>query len=256
MVPLVSGHYRLKIGARTLKLSEGKLDVGRMADCWLTLDDDLISRCHARFHVGAALVELEDLGSRNGTYVNGERLDGKIELHHADKLRIGRELITFVALDGDEDEASDAMRNTIGPGENAKFPSLIGALVEKSLSMGKVKEAERYALALINQLNSAQVEVDHPTAVSAISCLIALAEKTSGGLWIDRVYKLHASNRWLMRPEVITRIRDALDRIPRVPGSGLVDYDATLRAMSREGVEVAPKLIAEVAEIADTYGKN
>ena len=249
----MSGHYRLKIGARTLKLPEGTLDVGRMADCWLTLDDDLISRYHARFHISAELAVVEDLGSRNGTYVNGDRLEGKINLHNADRVRIGREVITFIELEGEEEEVGDALRMTIGPGESSKVPSLLGALVEKSLSMGKVKEAERYALALANQLNSTKVEVDHPTAVSAIHCMLSLAEKTSGGVWLDRVFKLHAGNRWLISPEVIKRIRSALDRIPRVPGTGLVDYEATLRAMSREGIEVAPKLMAEVAEIADAY---
>ncbi|HLT38300.1 MAG TPA: FHA domain-containing protein [Enhygromyxa sp.] len=253
----MSGQYRLKIGARTLKLPEGTLDVGRMADCWLTLDDDLISRYHARFHVSPDRVEVEDLGSRNGTYVNGERLDGKITLRQADKVRIGREVITFVELEGgEEDEQGDALRRTIGPGEDAKFPSLIGALVEKSLSMGRIKEAERYALALTNQLTSAKVEVDHPTAVSAISCLIALAEKGAGGLWIDRVFKLHAANRWVMQDAVIKRVRSALDRIPRVPGSGLTDYEVILRALSREGVDVPGRLMAEVGEIADAYGKN
>ena len=49
---------KTEIGGRTLKLPQGTLDVGRMADCWLTLDDDLTSRYHARFHVGAGGVEL------------------------------------------------------------------------------------------------------------------------------------------------------------------------------------------------------
>jgi hypothetical protein len=256
----VSGQYRLKIGARTLKLPEGNLDVGRMADCWLTLDDDLISRYHARFHVGADHVALEDLGSRNGTYVNGERLTGKITLHHADKLRFGREVLTFVdfnEVEGESDEdQSDALRRTIGPGEDSKFPSLIGALVEKSLSMGKLKEAERYALALTNQITSAKVAVDHPTAASAVGCLIALAEKTSAGVWIDRVFRLHVANRWVMQDAMIKRVRSALDRIPRVPGTGLIDYEATLRGLSREGVDVPGKLVAEVGELADAYGKN
>jgi hypothetical protein len=257
MLPEVSGQYRLKIGARTLKLPEGALDVGRMADCWLTLDDDLISRYHSRFHVSPDRVELEDLNSRNGTYVNGERLDAKVVLQHADKIRIGREVITFVELEGiEEDEQGDALRRTIGPGEDSKFPSLIGALVEKSLSMGRIKEAERYALALINQLTSAKVEVDHPTAVSAIGCLIALAEKGAGGIWIDRVFKLHAANRWVMQDAVIKRVRSALDRIPRVPGTGLADYEATLRALTREGIDVPGRLMAEVGEIADAFGKD
>jgi pSer/pThr/pTyr-binding forkhead associated (FHA) protein len=255
----VSGQYRVKIGARTLKLPEGTLDVGRMADCWLTLDDDLISRYHARFHVSPERVEIEDLGSRNGTYVNGERLDGKVTLQQADKVRIGREVITFVELDessSEDEEQGDALRRTIGPGEDSKFPSLIGALVEKSLSMGKIKEAERYALALTNQLTSAKVEVDHPTAMSAISCLIALAEKGAGGIWIDRVFKLHVANRWVMQDPVLKRIRSALDRIPRVPGSGMSEYESTLRALGREGVDVPSRLMAEIGEIADAFGKD
>lgn len=256
----MSGHYRLKIGARTLKLPEGTLDVGRMADCWLTLDDDLISRYHARFHVSPDRVEVEDLGSRNGTYVNGERLDGKIGLQNADKVRIGREVITFVELDGsgagEEDDHNDALRKTIGPGEDSKFPSLIGALVEKSLGMGKIKEAERYALALTNQLSSAKVDVDHPTAVSAVSCLIALAEKGAGGIWIDRVFRLHVASRWIMQDAVIKRVRSALDRIPRVPGTGLVDYEGTLRSLARDGVDVPSRLMAEVGELADAFGRN
>jgi hypothetical protein len=255
----VSGQYRLKIGARTLKLPEGSLDVGRMADCWLILDDDLISRYHARFHVSPDSVAVEDLGSRNGTYVNGEQLEGKVTLHHADKVRIGREVITFVELDNPSEEAegeTDQLRKTIGPGEDSKFPSLIGALVEKSLSMGRLKEAERYALALINQLSSAKVEVDHPTAASAISCLIAMAEKGGGGIWIDRVFRLHVASRWVMQDDVIKRVHSALDRIPRVPGTGLVDYEATLRQLSREGVDVPGRLMAEVGELADAFGKN
>lgn len=249
--------FRLKIGVRTLKLPEGTLDVGRMADCWLTLDDDLISRYHARFHVSSDGVDLEDLKSRNGTFVNGEQLQGKISLHHADKIRIGSEVITVIGPEGeDEDDASDALRRTIGPGEDSKFPSLIGQLVEKSLALGKLKEAERYALALTNQLSSAKVPVDHPTAVSAVRCLVGLAEKTAAGVWLDRVFKLHAANRWVMQESVVERIRSALDRIPRVPGSGLVDYEKTLRSMMREGVEVDSRLMATIGELADAYGKN
>jgi hypothetical protein len=248
--------YRLKIGARTLKLPEGSVDVGRSSDCWLTLDDDLISRYHARFHVSEDAVVLEDLKSRNGTFVNGEQLEGKIDLHHADKVRIGRETITFVELEAEEDESADALRRTIGPGEDSKFPSLIGALVEKSLNMGKLKEAERYALALTNQLASAKVPVDHPTAVSAVNCLVALAEKTAAGVWLDRVFKLHAAKGWIMQPSVVKRVRSALDRIPRVPGSGLQDYESALRSMTRDGADVPSRLMSEISEIYDAYGKN
>lgn len=249
--------YRLKIGARTLKLpAEGKLDVGRMADCWLTLEDDLASRYHARFHVEADRLDLEDLGSRNGTYVNGEPLSGRITLHHGDKVRIGSEVISVLGPGDDEDDSTDALRRTIGPSDGTQFPALIGQLVEKSLSMGKIKEAERYATALVNQIVAAKAGVDHPSSISAASALLALAEKTSSGVWLDRLFRLHASNRWIMTEVVLERVRGALDRIPRVPGSGLVDYEVALRSMAREGLEVTPRLRATIGELADAYGKT
>ncbi len=253
----MSVQYRLKIGARTLKLPEGKADVGRMADCWLTLEDDLASRYHARFHVEGDRIEIEDLGSRNGTFVNGDPLKGRIALQHGDKVRIGSETITVLGPEGDDEEDTvDALRRTIGPGEQNQFPALISQLVEKSLSMGKIKEAERYAGALVNQIIAAKAPVDHPGTISAIQSLIALAEKTSSGVWLDRLFKLHAAGRWLITDATLARVRSALDRIPRVPGSGLSDYEAILRAMAREGVDVPARLMATIGELRDAYGKS
>ena len=125
--------------------------------------------------------------------------------------------------------------------------------VEKSLSMGKTKDAERYALALTNQLMAAKVDGDHPTAVSCIQCLIALAEKTSSGIWLDRVFKLHAVHGWVMLDAVLEGLRVALNRIPRVPGSGIEDYEQTLRAMQREGALVPAPLLKAIAEFRDAF---
>ena len=239
-----------------MALNPGVYQVGRMADCWLTLDDDLVSRYHARFVVDAAGMEVEDLGSRNGTYVNGRRLEGKVRLADADQVRIGREIIAVLGPGSLEarDDADDSLRRTLGPGEETQFPTLIGQLVEKSLKVGKIKEAERYALARTNQLMSAKVPGDHPTAVSCVRCLVALAEKTASGVWLDRVFKLHAVHGWLMTSEVKDKVLGALDRIPRVPGSGLEEYEQALRQMAKEGQDVPPQLVSTIAELSDAYG--
>lgn len=249
----VSGPYRLRLGGRTLKLPEGQSDVGRSPDCWLNLDDDLCSRFHARFHVSGEGVEFEDLNSRNGTFINGEQLEGKRALRDGDRLRVGREVMTFTE-GGEEVQEDGLLRQTIGPGENSKFPSLIGNLVEKSLNMGKIKEAERYALALANQIAVSKVAVDHPTAVSAVGSLISLAENSNNGVWLDRVFKLHAAKGWIMDEAIIARVRKALDRIPRMPAAGLKEYEQALRGLSREGKEVPARLMAEIGEIYDAYG--
>ncbi|MBP6629281.1 MAG: GGDEF domain-containing protein [Kofleriaceae bacterium] len=67
--------------------------LGRGKRCDVKLDDDGISRSHARIrHDGGALV-VEDLGSRNGTQVNGARVDGPTPLRDGDKIQLGRTTI-------------------------------------------------------------------------------------------------------------------------------------------------------------------
>ena len=69
-------------------LVESQLVVGRVgAD--LTIDDPLISRRHAVIRLAAGVLEIEDLGSLNGTWVNGERLEAPRGLSPGDVLQIG-----------------------------------------------------------------------------------------------------------------------------------------------------------------------
>lgn len=52
--------------------------------------DKYISRQHAKLHIEGDEVYLEDLDSTNGTFYDGERIRGKIELENGDYFRIGR----------------------------------------------------------------------------------------------------------------------------------------------------------------------
>lgn len=247
-------NFKIKLGSKTMALPEGEHDVGRMSDCWLTLDDELASRYHARFHVKDGRAEIEDLGSRNGTYVNGERIEGRRFIKDGDRIRIGRELLAVLGSEGSGPEEDDSLRRTLAPGEDTRFPSLIGQLVEKSLKVGKLKDAERYAVALVNQIGATKIAPDHPAAESCTRCLLQLAERSAGAVWIDKLFKLYADQGWIMSDTVLDSVRSALDRIPRVPGSGIKDYECRLRAMARDGVPVPPGLTATIAEIADAYG--
>ena len=61
--------------ARIFTLKEGSSTVGRTADSDIWLDDDSLSRAHARFEVRDGSVVLQDLGSTNGTFVDGVRIE-------------------------------------------------------------------------------------------------------------------------------------------------------------------------------------
>src|SRR5579862_5441199 len=89
--------WRLRYLQHDLELNEGQFAVGRNASCQLSLDDPLVSRRHAIFEVGGAGVTLEDLASRNGVFVNGHRIESKIQLNVGDRILIGSQELTLLA---------------------------------------------------------------------------------------------------------------------------------------------------------------
>jgi pSer/pThr/pTyr-binding forkhead associated (FHA) protein len=64
--------------------------IGRDAACQLRARSDLISRRHCEIAIENGEVVARDMGSRNGTYVNGERIEGNCQLNVGDHLRVGR----------------------------------------------------------------------------------------------------------------------------------------------------------------------
>jgi pSer/pThr/pTyr-binding forkhead associated (FHA) protein len=79
---------------RTVALA-GPVTVGRAGDADLVLADELVSRHHARITPSGPGAVVEDLGSRNGTFVNGEAVHGPTHLAAGDQLQVG---VTLVEL--------------------------------------------------------------------------------------------------------------------------------------------------------------
>jgi pSer/pThr/pTyr-binding forkhead associated (FHA) protein len=77
----------------TAELAPGLVMIGRGADCQLVLDDDYVSTRHARVVAGESGLYIEDLGSTNGTYVNGTRITAPTAISLSDTLRIGKTIL-------------------------------------------------------------------------------------------------------------------------------------------------------------------
>jgi pSer/pThr/pTyr-binding forkhead associated (FHA) protein len=73
----------------TFVLHPGSTTVGRHPDSDIFLDDVTVSRHHCRFSATMEALTVEDAGSTNGTYVNGERVDSE-RLAPGDEVLIGR----------------------------------------------------------------------------------------------------------------------------------------------------------------------
>jgi FHA domain len=82
--------YRLRLNIQEIDLRAGETSVGRGEDCTITLEDTSVSRRHALIHVRDGQVTIEDLGSRNGTKVNGNLIGQRVVLlRDADRLLLG-----------------------------------------------------------------------------------------------------------------------------------------------------------------------
>jgi len=81
---------------RVYDLVEDEVIVGRDEKCQIVLDDDSISRRHARLALDDDDVYvIEDLNSKNGTYVNDEMTDGKVPLKPDDRIEIGTTVFRY-----------------------------------------------------------------------------------------------------------------------------------------------------------------
>jgi len=72
--PRGSTVYRLIYGDREIRLQEGETILGRSEEATIYVDATGVSRLHARILIRAEGAALEDLGSKNGTFVDGERI--------------------------------------------------------------------------------------------------------------------------------------------------------------------------------------
>jgi pSer/pThr/pTyr-binding forkhead associated (FHA) protein len=82
-------------GVRRVDLDGRRVSVGKGVANDIALDDGTVSRLHASLEAFDEGWCVTDLGSSNGTFVNGERIWGARRLRHGDEIRVGRSRLLF-----------------------------------------------------------------------------------------------------------------------------------------------------------------
>jgi DNA-binding winged helix-turn-helix (wHTH) protein len=83
------------VAQREIVLMEGINVIGREPPATIPIDGRGVSRHHARIHVSDGDATLEDLGSKNGTHVNGRRITIPVRLSDGDEIQLGAISLTF-----------------------------------------------------------------------------------------------------------------------------------------------------------------
>ena len=92
----ISGKYQ---GGEFPLPEGGEIVIGRSSELDMVLVEDMVSRRHAKISVEGGNIFLEDLGSTNGSFVNGEKIS-RTKLGEGDRILIGTSIIKVIASDG------------------------------------------------------------------------------------------------------------------------------------------------------------
>ncbi|MBL0213752.1 MAG: SpoIIE family protein phosphatase [Myxococcales bacterium] len=159
------------IAGRRYKLGEGEYVIGRRSDCQIFVPDMRVSRQHARLWSDGDGWTLEDLGSNNGTYVNGVRVEPRTQLKHDDEITIANNRIRVEANDATPDPRFPAgnavtLIEVGGAGTLIKSREDSGASRLPLISSGMISIADQRAIRLIERKLEALTQVLHATASS------------------------------------------------------------------------------------------
>lgn len=227
----------------------GEFVIGRSSSCHLALDDALVSRRHAVIHVGEEEVVVEDLGSRNGVVVNGERVEGQRKLQHLDRVSIGsQEMVVLeqgrqmrdrptsqlvacercglpidletgrcpgcgAAAPGKRTLAGQTVEMSDPEEQTAAGFGVVAGIAEKALGMGRAQEAERVLGHHLDGLLLMAVqgrEISDERADAATGLTMRLAEALGSARWVEWLFRFHAAREQLMSADLIDRLHEVV----------------------------------------------
>lgn len=240
----------LRQGVVEIRLDRPVLVVGRSVTCEVQLTSGLVSRRHARLTLSGLGVSIEDLGSRNGVYVNSVRVIGSVRLKPGDRVSVGDEVLYF----GEIEEASEPAESLTGlvararqgdsPDDEVAIATrtadvfqLLASVVDKALALGRGDEAERVIGSHL------QATLAHVTAGNGISPELArtaagyavkLAGATGKAVWMDNAVELYAALGLVLPLALVDEMYVLLRRVRGLDTAVLGAYTGALRARASE----------------------
>src|SRR5579863_1886959 len=127
----ISGKYQ---GGEFPVVADKQIQIGRSSDLDMVLVEDMVSRKHARISMQGDQIWIEDLGSTNGTFVNGEKIK-RAHLKEGDRVLIGTSILKLIAGDASRDgmDAKRELENVAQARRTSQQRTMSGSIDEVPL---------------------------------------------------------------------------------------------------------------------------
>jgi pSer/pThr/pTyr-binding forkhead associated (FHA) protein len=234
---------------RELSFGQGTFLIGRHASCDVVIDSKHVSRRHAKITASLNGVQVLDLGSANGVYLNGERLVEAVpaRLQSGDHLLVGGEDIQVfmesptrpvsdrVPISKPDwvvpfDDLVESERSSPGT-RSVDFFDLIGRIVDRALAEGRVEDAHTMlAPQLRNALSDARAgrTLDATARAGAVRYGLALAKAEGGGAWLDFTFDLLTALCWAPDGPLADEVEQTIAAADCIDEARLATYLAAL----------------------------
>jgi predicted component of type VI protein secretion system len=282
--------FRLRFLLQEFDLTGSEVVIGRSPECPITIEDPLVSREHARIRIEDGNAYVEDLGSRNGVRLNGEKLEGPAGLGQGDRIRLGTQELVFLVVDRKErearttgfmstcascgtpypeqakscphcgaeqaeDDATTMSGLSVEPRNDWTF-QLLGEVIERALGAGRATEADRLvrraAKEIDDQLESnGRLEEQHLSAVADYALRLA---QLNGELdWVSWALDVHRKQQQLPSSEVMDRLEQMSTGSPSGLGRLVGEFLQWARQQTGQGIAAESTGLRRLEQLAQGH---
>lgn len=242
---------RLLHAGQAIVLVPGGYLIGRGAECHVMLEGARVSRVHARIVVDSRSATVEDMGSANGVFVNGRRIDRAERLQDGDVLIVGgeelvveisalstvrvpRETLTELTLTPVPPQRGPVQPAATAPTTKVNALALLAEVAERALAAGQPQQAETAVHARLLQVLDAAAQGTEPrddVAERALSLSLSLARALRARRWLDYAIDLLTALRRPCSESLALSLRGTLGVVGAVDARRLAQYAGTVRAL-------------------------
>lgn len=268
--------YRLRFLLQEFDLPPGETLIGRSPECQITIEDPLVSRQHARVRLVGDDATFEDLGSRNGSRVNGTPVRGPVKLGDGDRLRIGTQELVFCKVAtvplaagkptgflrhcaschlpypeemvacpncGSTERADEeTLSGLLGDSRQNWTLQLLVEVMQKALALDRLSDAERVlrrAMANVDERLGAGHALDDQQMDDLALSVLDIAHRTAAAAWPSWLFRAYARAALLPGGPVVGRLHDLSPELLRASAAAFDELLAAARARKTlSGVEL------------------
>lgn len=243
---LVSGGNDITIvhAGRVYVIGEGAFEIGRSASSDLVLEHASISRHHARIVRARGGYEVLDLDSRNGVWVEGQRVRGSAAIFPGAELKFGEVVVMVRSARKASGEQRTTRRDQpwsvqFGNGSNAGRLDVVPvmAAVTEALEAGDLVHAEQLFarhLALPAERAARRGTLHASLAQTLAALALRLGEARSSEIWLDFVVRLYAECDLVLPLPLVHSVSALAHKLGGIDRGALRQYTIHLAERARE----------------------